>query len=541
MGYANDIWRMLNSKIDNADMSDLQNFYNSIYTDNYFRDILKIGLDSTTRIFQIIDRNDGVTVEFDDNGYAYVHDTLYNTYPLIINAAENSIAQLNNLGNYIGKFWSNIDGCISCNILGDGRLKANDKDNWPVVTLGIFIAKPVPFVDEFLISVISLTYPKSKIILYVYNNQIYNKEHVKIFRVEQFSKRVKYEYRSVDVDNIETDIGEREARRTAIKLALQSGSDFAFLIDADIHFMDQSILQSLIKISDHRKLYVLLALKGIIAPMAEMPERLFSNFWGALGDNGYYTRSDDYIELVYRKRIGVWNVPYIASAILINKEKLQMHALLDAYDYNIGVDPDISFCQFARENGHFLFVDNRKYYGFLVDSDEFDSEKRLHPEMYQIFKNRYVNAFAQELIEEMEHYGKWSSGSNKDDRIAGGYENVPTIDIHMKQIDFERQWLFFLDEYPVYANMMFVVRYKPGEQPSLRPHHDASTYTIDISLNKRGRDYEGGGIFYVRYNCTVAADRVGYAAMFPGRLTHLHEGLPTTRGIRYISVSFLNP
>lgn len=53
-----------------------------------------------------------------------------------------------------------------------------------------------------------------------------------------------------------------------------------------------------------------------------MPERLFSNFWGALGDNGYYTRSDDYIELVYRKRIGVWNVPYIASAILINKEKV---------------------------------------------------------------------------------------------------------------------------------------------------------------------------------------------------------------------------
>lgn len=27
---------------------------------------------------------------------------------------------------------------------------------------------------------------------------------------------MKYEYRSVDVDNIETDIGEREARRTAM-------------------------------------------------------------------------------------------------------------------------------------------------------------------------------------------------------------------------------------------------------------------------------------------------------------------------------------
>ncbi|RCN24243.1 hypothetical protein ANCCAN_30065 [Ancylostoma caninum] len=46
------------------------------------------------------------------------------------------------------------------------------------------------------------------------------------------------------------------------------------------------------------------------------------------------------------------------------------------------------------------------------------------------------------MIEEMEHYGKWSDGSNKvgdtagirDDRLAGGYENVPTRDIHMNQV-----------------------------------------------------------------------------------------------------------
>ena len=41
--------------------------------------------------------------------------------------------------------------------------------------------------------------------------------------------------------------------------------------------------------------------------------------------------------------------------------------------------------------------------------------------------------FARELIEEMEHYGKWSSGNNEDDRLDGGYENVPTRDIHMNQ------------------------------------------------------------------------------------------------------------
>ena len=38
--------------------------------------------------------------------------------------------------------------------------------------------------------------------------------------------------------------------------------------------------------------------------------------------------------------------------------------------------------------------------------------------------------------------------------------------------------------------MNFMVRYRPDEQPSLRPHHDSSTYTINVALNKVGRDYE---------------------------------------------------
>ena len=42
--------------------------------------------------------------------------------------------------------------------------------------------------------------------------------------------------------------------------------------------------------------------------------------------------------------------------------------------------------------------------------------------------------FAKELIEEMEHFGKWSSGNNEDERLDGGYENVPTRDIHMNQV-----------------------------------------------------------------------------------------------------------
>ena len=38
--------------------------------------------------------------------------------------------------------------------------------------------------------------------------------------------------------------------------------------------------------------------------------------------------------------------------------------------------------------------------------------------------------------------------------------------------------------------MNFVVRYRPDEQPSLRPHHDSSTFTINIALNRPGIDYQ---------------------------------------------------
>ena len=35
--------------------------------------------------------------------------------------------------------------------------------------------------------------------------------------------------------------------------------------------------------------------------------------------------------------------------------------------------------------------------------------------------------------------------------------------------------------------------------------------------------------------------QIGWIFMHPGRLTHQHEGLYTTKGTRYIMVSFVDP
>ena len=113
--------------------------------------------------------------------------------------------------------------------------------------------------------------------------------------------------------------------------------------------------------------------------------------------------------------------------------------------------------------------------------------------------------FCDEFIDEVESYGIWSDGGNEDGRVEGGYQAVPTIDIHMNQIGLDKEWLYLLDYYvrplqklvfmgygesPPYGTTNFIVRYRPDEQPSLQPHHDVSTYSINMALNERGVDFQ---------------------------------------------------
>ena len=117
----------------------------------------------------------------------------------------------------------------------------------------------------------------------------------------------------------------------------------------------------------------------------------------------------------------------------------------------------------------------------------------------------------------------------------------------------------------------FIVRYRPSGQSSLRPHSDASTFSVNVALNSHGEDYQGGGTRFIRQNCECAWTQPwacgigvsnkffylcitplpfcfpgtyqgtkGHAIVHPGMLTHQHEGLETTDGSRYIVVSFVD-
>ena len=81
------------------------------------------------------------------------------------------------------------------------------EDDYPMVSVGIFIAKPIPFIEEFLNGFESLDYPKKKIALYIYNSQSHS---IKI--VSEFIKTHSTDYYTKKVINFVAEMGERQGR-----------------------------------------------------------------------------------------------------------------------------------------------------------------------------------------------------------------------------------------------------------------------------------------------------------------------------------------
>ncbi|XP_010594529.2 multifunctional procollagen lysine hydroxylase and glycosyltransferase LH3 isoform X2 [Loxodonta africana] len=478
--------------------------------------------------------------------------------------------QLNYLGNYVPNGWTPEGGCGFCN--KDQRTLPGGQPP-PRVLLAVFVEQPTPFLPRFLQRLLLLDYPPDRVTLFLHNNEVYHEPHI-----ADAWPQLQDHFSVVKLVGPEEALTPGEARDMAMDSCRQDLScEFYFSLDADAVITNQQTLRILIE--EDRK---------VIAPMLSRHGKLWSNFWGALSPDEYYARSEDYVELVQRKRVGVWNVPYISQAYVIRGETLRTELPQKEVFSSSDTDPDMAFCKSLRDKGVFLHLSNQHEFGRLLATSRYDID-HLHPDLWQIFDNpldwkeQYIHEnysralegegmveqpcpdvywfpllsdqMCDELVEEMEHYGQWSGGRHEDSRLAGGYENVPTVDIHMKQVGYEDQWLQLLRTYvgpmteslfPGYhtktrAVMNFVVRYRPDEQPSLRPHHDSSTFTLNVALNHKGLDYEGGGCRFLRYDCVVSSPRKGWGLLHPGRLTHYHEGLPTTRGTRYIMVSFVDP
>lgn len=356
---------------------------------------------------------------------------------------------------------------------------------------------------------------------------------------------------------------------------INSTADYIWIIQADYVLSHSDSLKDLIN-----------ADKDICSALLDKKDSNFSNFWGAVSELGWYKRSDDYLEILERKKIGSFKVPFITGNMLFKREAFQRNPFLTTE--HTDWDLDMNICFNLRISGEEIFIVNKQVYG-LIETTYIFFEKNhldgwtegtlLHPEFFsfltQFRKDRnnvrttilkelgpdiwqipfFSSGFCDYLIQLAEERNQWSAGAyarpNEFDKRLGAIENHPTQDIHLTQLNLHHWWLdtvvkkYFsaivshLYRYNTRGyNISFIVRYSEKGQRKLDPHHDASTYTTNIALNNYGTDYTGGGCRFVHKNVDVIGNPKGYLTLHPGRLTHYHEALPIDSGKRYILVSF---
>ena len=516
------------------------------YTNIFFSDTGKkyLELDYNCEIFQCLNNGE------EELELHYTKSRIYNmeneTYPCQIhgNGPQNRKTYLNKLENYLMKNWTLYWGYNKKNIISPSEIKQN---------LTIYIQVIDTVKENHIIQ---------------HTNNIINQN------IKELQKYVK---------NITVIKETKKERNVGIKEALERNADYYWLIDTEYVITNEKTLIRLILYN-----------KGIITPIIKKEGHYWSNFWGNVDKGGWYKDAFDYVDIVLNKKIGIWNVPHIAGNILIKKEYLQR---VENFYTNTSGNPnyeiDMIFSYNCRKNGLFMYLDNTSVYGYIYQKKEikdiipqialhkelylFETERDLwakkyfHPDFYNAIDNweklqvnepckwafefPFVNdLFCEQLLNEVNNINEWSPGGNKEikDKRINNVENVPTVDIHMKQIGFRKQWNSIIKAYiaPLVShlfspyktnglNIAFVVKYEMGNQEELNSHHDSSAYSINITLNNPEKDFTGGGTRFVKQNTAVQGKK-GWAIIHPGRLTHYHEGLPITSGKRFIFVSFVN-
>lgn len=567
IGYAPEMYKLMTAHVI-KDADDDQLYYTKLYLDKDVRKELQMKLDHKSEIFQNLNgAKDEVEVKINDKE-VWLENILYGTKPAVIHGNGPSKLFLSYIGNYIPLGWNPVEGCLSCSE-HTFSMKDYQPEDYPKILVAVFVEIPTPFFSEFFQRLVALDYPKEKMDVMIHNVEPFHETQIQTF-ISSHGRS----YNTVNYIAPRDYYSETKARNYATEYCMSKQCKYMFVLDADVVIDNPQTLRILIEQN-----------RSIIAPKISKHEKLWSNFWGDIGNEGFYARSSDYVDIVNRVKTGVWNVPLVSSAYLVHVSVLKQ--LKNPYSSKT-FEADMAFCATVRSKGIFMYVDNLVSFGRILATDSFVTtrkhsdmfemitnkldweEKYLHPDYYKLktpewkmeepctdvfWVPLFSETFSTHLWQECEHFGEWSGGGHKDKRISGGYENVPTVDIHMNQIAFEPQWMHFLKHYVspianhIYtgytsearAFMNFVVKYHPLEQYFLRPHHDSSTYTINVALNRYGVDYQGGGARFIRYDCAVANTKMGWALMHPGRLTHQHEGLPTTNGTRYILVSFIDP
>lgn len=316
IGYVDDIKRIITDDVN--DIDDDQRFYTSKFLHR-----LDIKLDYNCDIFQALN---GAT------DHIIVHkNRIYNkytkSYPIFIHGNGPSKNFLNFLENY-----------IETSRTPPIRSLINMQNTY--VYLAIYIDSSITdkFIN-FMDSVLNLQHNNLKIVAFDtnYTDTIANYMYQ---RNIDYHKILQTEY------NFEYFINDEKY-------------DYYFLLEQNNIITKNIAIENLINMMDrnHR----------IISPMLREKnnDSMYSNFWGAIRNDGYYSRSIDYKNLLEREIQALWNVPYISGAIMFHRDIITNWNLSKKNKFT---DRDMNLCENIRKYGLFMYMSNLLDIGYLIQN-----------------------------------------------------------------------------------------------------------------------------------------------------------------------------
>ncbi|BDD07480.1 hypothetical protein [Aureibacter tunicatorum] len=183
-----------------------------------------------------------------------------------------------------------------------------------------------------------------------------------------------------------------------------------------------------------------------------------------------------------------------------------------------------------------------KYVNPLLISQEYDLI--IDEPIPGLFLFPFFNEnFCKEIIQLAEELNQWE---------VDRHDNYPTTDILLEKLDLKHIYdetiqnfvtPMLVAKYNLQGRSWyqmdhenFIIKYSDTAQKHLSLHHDNSALTINLCLNN---EFEGGGTYFPKFKKLLRLDKIGYAMVHPGNITHFHGARPIESGNRYIIVSFL--
>lgn len=149
-----------------------------------------------------------------------------------------------------------------------------------------------------------------------------------------------------------------DLKSDSLEYSRKNWAQFVLFIDSDVVLTNNKTFLSL---TQNEKVIA-------IAPML-YSLGTYSNFWAGITDKGYYKRTDDYLPILERQRIGEFAVPMIHSCIFINlKHKKSINLTFDSRKMAEELTPFddiIAFAKSAQKSNVQLFVNNNEVWGYI--------------------------------------------------------------------------------------------------------------------------------------------------------------------------------